>query len=113
MLSIATFRLQSSKVAKTLSRMNLNQKGNTSPSAVWGNLDGLPIHIRPIPHQRVQRMRIQWVQAITARRLSHHNFSIATDFGAESVKSQVARDLGRLATIMGQTVPTQLQSMRS
>src|ERR1019366_5104253 len=31
-----------------LSRMNRNQKGNTSPSAVRENLDDPPIHIRPI-----------------------------------------------------------------
>src|ERR1017187_2510394 len=33
---------------RNLSRMNRNQKGNTSPSAVRVNLDDPPIRIRPI-----------------------------------------------------------------
>src|SRR5208282_4622561 len=32
----------------SLSRLNQNQKGNTSPSAVRANLDDPPIHIRPL-----------------------------------------------------------------
>ena len=44
------------------------------------------------PHERVERVRTQWVQAITACRSLHDFLSIATDFCAESVKSQVVRD---------------------
>ena len=47
---------------------------------------------RLFPHQRVQRVRTQWVQAITAGRASHQDVSIATDFCAGSVKSQAVRD---------------------
>ena len=46
---------------------------------------------RLFPHQRVQRIRTLWVQAITAPRALHCDFSIATDFPAEIVKSQAIR----------------------
>src|ERR1700723_916010 len=48
---------------------------------------------RFFPRQRVQRIRTQWVQAITARRASRHEFSIARDFLRRSCQESADKGL--------------------